>query len=57
MDSFCEGCGQYTTRRGAFSELLCAECHEAQDEAIEAIEAAERAEAKRRGYSYGWSEE
>ena len=54
MDNYCEGCGQYTTRRGAFSELLCAECHEAQDEAIEA---AERAEAKRRGYSYGWSEE
>jgi len=54
MDNYCECCGQYTTRRGAFGELLCAECHEAQDEAIDAVE---RAEAKRRGYSYGWSGE
>ena len=47
MDYFCSCCGEYTHRRGAFGELLCAECHEAQDAAVEAHE---QAQAERLGY-------
>lgn len=50
----CTSCGEYTHRRGAFGEALCAPCHQAEDDEIEI---AERRDARRLGYSYGWSED
>lgn len=34
----CSDCGQYTTSRGPFGELLCSECWDIQDQAIEQFE-------------------
>lgn len=52
--SYCESCGEYTTKRGVFGGALCAPCHEAEDEAIEQVE---RRTAARLGYRYGWSDD
>ena len=49
--SYCSDCGEYTSRRGAFGEALCAECHQRQDDAIECVE---RREANKHGYDQGY---
>lgn len=48
MDCYCVDCGEYTTRRGPFGGLLCAECHESQDDAVESYE---KVQAKKFGYA------
>ncbi len=53
-ENVCSECGEFTSRRGPFGELLCSPCHRAQDEAIEQVE---RRDARRFGYQYGWSED
>ncbi|NQW80043.1 MAG: hypothetical protein HQ445_02585 [Polaromonas sp.] len=50
-DCYCSDCGEYTTQRGAFGEVICGECWEAQDRAVEA---SERRTANRFGYDQAY---
>lgn len=44
---YCRRCGEYTTKRDAFGDAICAPCYQAEDEGVEAVE---RAQARRFGY-------